>query len=107
VTLALAAGCGGDEEASPADERSAIETARDHVGTRDAAETRATAVVEGNEATVTLLFDRMRDDSTRAERNVLTLERVDDGPWRVVENRVTRRCWPNRGHQDFSEELCL
>ena len=106
VTVAAAlllAGCGGDsdEPAGPGP----FEVALDHVGERDADAIDQDTVVEDDEATVTLTFEGLRDDSVRAERHVITL--VPDGEsWRVVEDEVTYRCHEGRGQQQFSAELC-
>ena len=55
---------------------------------------------------VTLLRDGLEDDSIRAERWVLELER-EGGGWELVAARWEQRCHVGRGHQGFSPELCL
>jgi len=55
---------------------------------------------------VTLLRDSLEDDSVRAERYVLELER-DDDVWTLVSARWEQRCHEQRGHQEFSPELCV
>jgi hypothetical protein len=55
---------------------------------------------------VTLLRDSLEDDSVRAERYVLDLER-DGDVWTLVHARWEQRCHEQRGHQEFSPELCL
>ena len=62
------------------------------------------ATVEGGH--VTLLRDSLEDDSVRAERYVLDLER-DDDVWTLVRARWEQRCHAQRGHQEFSPELCV
>jgi hypothetical protein len=56
---------------------------------------------------IVVVLDRLADDSVRAERYVLSLERQDDSRLRLVSARRSWRCWEGRGHQDFSTELCL
>jgi len=55
---------------------------------------------------VTVLRDGLEDDSIRAERWVLELER-DDDRWTLLSARWEQRCHVGRGHQTFSAELCL
>jgi hypothetical protein len=60
----------------------------------------------GDEATATVTVDGLLDDSVRAVRTVMTLERRGDGTWRVRSARQERRCQRGRGHQDFGTEPC-
>jgi hypothetical protein len=64
---------------------------------------------EGNadEASVTVTRMGLADDSVRAVRYEVTLDRNADGTWRLRTARRVQRCHPNRGHQDFSPELCM
>jgi hypothetical protein len=55
---------------------------------------------------VTLLRDSLEDDSVRAERYLLELEREGD-VWELVSARWEQRCHEQRGHQEFSPELCV
>jgi hypothetical protein len=55
---------------------------------------------------VTLLRDSLEDDSVRAERYVLDVERAND-VWTLVRARWEQRCHEQRGHQEFSPELCV
>ena len=55
---------------------------------------------------VTVTASGLRDDSIRAERFVLELERRDDRTWRIRSATWSQRCQPGRGHQSFSAELC-
>jgi hypothetical protein len=57
--------------------------------------------------TVVATLDRLFDDSVRAQRYVLVLDLGTDESWRVRSAKVTQRCWPGRGHQTFSAELCV
>jgi len=61
----------------------------------------------GGPATVVATLDRLLDDSVRAQRYVLRLERQADGTWRLRSARWAQRCWPGRGHQDFSPQPCV
>jgi hypothetical protein len=56
--------------------------------------------------TVTVTLDRIGDDSVRGERVVLRFE-ADGSRWQLVSAKSERRCWPGRGHQGYSPELCL
>jgi hypothetical protein len=51
-------------------------------------------------------LDRLPDDSVRAERFVLGLER-QGGVWRLRSAVWSQRCWAGRGHQQFSVAPCL
>jgi hypothetical protein len=57
--------------------------------------------------TVTLLRDNLEDDSVRAQRYTLEFALVSGGVVNLSSARVDYQCQPNRGHQDFSPELCL
>lgn len=56
--------------------------------------------------TVTVTLDRLPDDSVRGRRSVLVFVQ-ENGEWRLASATSTQRCWPNRGHQDFSTDRCL
>lgn len=62
--------------------------------------------VEGVRATVTVTHDGFFDDSVKASRTEAVLE-WRDGAWAVASTAATHQCWPGRGHQDFSTELCV
>jgi len=57
--------------------------------------------------TVEVTLDRLLDDSVRALRYVLDLQRSAEGTWRLRSATVTQRCWPGRGHMRFSPEPCV
>ena len=63
--------------------------------------------MRGASASVTIRFHSLRDDSVRDEEHVVRLERTDDNRWKPVADVVRYRCWPGRGHQEYSPELCL
>jgi hypothetical protein len=54
----------------------------------------------------TLLRNNLEDDSVSAERWLLDLARERD-VWVIVAARWEQRCHQNRGHQEFSPELCV
>ena len=58
-------------------------------------------------ATVFVLRDDLEDDSVRAERHQLGFDLVSGRRVAPLHAQVAYRCQPNRGHQDFSPELCL
>lgn len=66
-----------------------------------------TAAEGGDRATVTATFDGLLDDSIRAHRYVLELERQTDGTWRLRSAAFSQRCQPGRGHQYFSAAPCV
>jgi hypothetical protein len=100
------------DEARPAFATSALRTAIEfaHAGEGQAATTSVVAFEgpEGSadEATVTVTRDGLADDSTRALRYLIVLERADDESWRLRSARRTQRCQPGRGSQAFSTKLC-
>lgn len=55
---------------------------------------------------VTITYDGLFDDSIRATR-IKAIVAYQDGQWIVKESSETQKCWPNRGHQDFSTEFCV
>jgi hypothetical protein len=76
---------------------------------RSTARTTALVATTGPEGTgpttVTATLDRLLDDSVRAKRYDLVFARDGDGV-RLTSARWTQQCWPGRGHQDFTTELC-
>jgi hypothetical protein len=56
--------------------------------------------------TVTVTLDGLGDDSVRGQRVVLVFE-PNGSQWQLVSGKSEQRCWPGRGHQDYSPELCL
>ena len=50
--------------------------------------------------------DNLADDSVKAIRHILLLEQ-ENQYWKIIEQEKLFQCYHNRGHQDFSEELCL
>lgn len=56
---------------------------------------------------VTRTTSNFFDDSVRADRWELVLNRGEDGRFRFVSGQWSQACQPDRGHQDFSTELCV
>ena len=56
--------------------------------------------------TVVVTLDGLADDSVRAERWTLRFEPVGER-YRLTSALREQRCQPERGHQDFSPELCV
>jgi hypothetical protein len=100
------------EETEPAFATSALRTALEfaNVGEGQAASTSVEVEegAEGNsgEASVIVTREGLADDSVRAVRYVIVLDRNGDGTWSVRSARRLQRCHQNRGHQDFSPQLC-
>ena len=47
------------------------------------------------------------DDSVEAGRFRVRLAEQPDGTWLVTQARWSQKCWPGRGHQDFSTVPCI
>jgi len=56
--------------------------------------------------TATITYNGLFDDSIRATR-IKAIVAYQDGQWIVKESSETQKCWPNRGHQEFSAEFCV
>jgi hypothetical protein len=66
-----------------------------------------TIVPVGNEGyLVTVTHDGFFDDSVKASRIEVAMTR-SGGAWVKGAVIETQQCWPGRGHQDFSAELCV
>lgn len=61
---------------------------------------------ENNQWLVTITYDGLSDDSIRASRIRANLI-YQDGQWVKGEIFQTQKCWPGRGHQEFSAKLCI
>jgi hypothetical protein len=100
------------ERTQPAFATSALRTAIEfaNAGHGQAAKTSVIASegAEGNsdEASVTVTREGVADDSIRAVRYVILLDRNGAGTWSVRSARRLQRCHEGRGHQDFSPQLC-
>ncbi len=58
-----------------------------------------------DKAVVTIEASGMMDDSVSTEKTVFTMT-YQNNRWQIVNRVKTQRCWPGRGHQDFSEQPC-
>lgn len=64
------------------------------------------AAAEGvTNAVVTLLIDLL-DDSVRQERWRFELVQVEPDQWHYSKVLTERKCWPGRGSQAFSTQMC-
>ena len=55
---------------------------------------------------VTAIYDGLKDDSVQAEQKVAPAT-FSNGAWILGNPSMSHRCQKKRGHQDFSNELCL
>lgn len=55
---------------------------------------------------VTIEESGLLDDSISAKRTVFSMVKKD-GQWEIKNQIKTQKCYPGRGHQDFSNYLCL
>ena len=100
------------ETTRPAFASSSLRTAIEFTNTGEGQASVTTVVAEegpeggGDDASVTLTREGLADDSVRAVRYVVELERGDEGTWRLRSAQRLQRCQPERGHQDFSPQLC-
>jgi len=61
---------------------------------------------EKDQWVVTITYDGLYDDSIKAQQ-IKTIVMYRDGQWVKGETSRIQQCWPGRGHQDFSVELCI
>ena len=47
------------------------------------------------------------DDSIAAQRVAVDMMQADDLTFDLTRASWTQRCWPGRGHQDFSTKPCV
>jgi hypothetical protein len=59
------------------------------------------------QADVVATPDGLLDDSVHATRFEVHLTRRSDASWRLTSARWSQQCQLNRGHQDFTPELCV
>jgi hypothetical protein len=60
-----------------------------------------------NFSEVVATLDGLLDDSVRAARYTVELQRDKNGLWRLRAVDWAQRCQPGRGHQSFSAESCV
>lgn len=53
-----------------------------------------------------VISDGLLDDSVRGQRLEMVLDRQPDNSWRVVDARMSWRCWRKGGDDSFGAELC-
>ncbi len=63
-------------------------------------------VQEESQWIATITYDGLFDDSVRATK-IRAIIAYQNDEWIVGESSRTHKCWPNRGHQEFSTEFCL
>ncbi len=59
-----------------------------------------------NAITLTVINDGLLDDSVRGEKWIYELVKETNGVWKVSSIKRAWKCWPGRGHEDFSSESC-
>ncbi len=55
---------------------------------------------------VIITDDGFADDSVRGQKHRVELKKGTDGAWKLVNARKAWTCRPNRGHQNYSTQLC-
>ena len=58
-------------------------------------------------AEVIVIEEGYLDDSVRGGRYEFILEKDVNDRWKLLSAKKASRCWPNRGHEDFSKQPCL
>ena len=70
----------------------------------------AMSMLQGSEGAgkrqVVVINDGFSGDSVRGERFDLVLQKDSEAFWIVLKARYSWRCWPDRGHDDFSTVPC-
>ncbi|CAO95032.1 Hypothetical protein ETA_pET460420 (plasmid) [Erwinia tasmaniensis Et1/99] len=56
-------------------------------------------------AVIEIEESELLDDSVFAEKTVFTMNYKKD-EWKIISRVKMQRCWPGRGHQDFSVQPC-
>ena len=54
---------------------------------------------------MTLIHDKMKDDSMRAVKIVMTVKQKGQS-WAVLEIKKNWKCWEGRGHTNWGTEYC-
>ncbi|WP_408582941.1 hypothetical protein QCB52_08845 [Myroides odoratimimus] len=67
--------------------------------------TKATTT-DPNKFTLSLLEDGINDDSLKALKVIMTVEKKKD-TFRVLGIKESYQCWKDRGHQDWGADYCL
>jgi len=66
---------------------------------------KVSTVKSKNSYEITLIHDRLLDDSMRAEKILMTAEK-NGNSWAVQNIRTNWKCWEGRGHTDWGIEWC-
>lgn len=61
--------------------------------------------LDSNKIILTVTQEGLNDDSLFGQKSILTVDSVD-GKWQVEEIKELYKCWPERGHQEWSAEFC-
>lgn len=56
-------------------------------------------------ATVTLTQEGLSDDSVEGEKRIIDFEKTN-ALWTIRQIRLGFKCWKNRGHRNYSGEVC-
>jgi hypothetical protein len=60
-----------------------------------------------NAVTLTVVNEGLLDDSVRGEKFVYELRKSTSGVWKVTAANKAWRCWPDRGHDNYSTVPCV
>jgi hypothetical protein len=69
-------------------------------------QSRVTIQPEGVSLKVTVETTGLRDDSIEGQKVTVVLRRSGGGAWSVISASRGQRCWPGRGHTNYSAEPC-
>ena len=64
-----------------------------------------TMELEFGKIQVTMVHDKLMDDSMRAVKIIMTVEQKDQS-WIVLEIKKNWKCWEGRGHTNWGTEYC-
>lgn len=64
-----------------------------------------TKELESGKFQMTLIHDKMKDDSMRAVKIVMTVKQKGQS-WAVLEIKKNWKCWEGRGHTNWGTEYC-
>ncbi|WP_430883363.1 hypothetical protein [Fusibacter sp. JL216-2] len=63
-------------------------------------------VKEDSEATITIIEDNYQDDSVYGAKYIIKLIQDVDESWVISNVKWGQKCWPDRGHTNYSCENC-
>lgn len=61
--------------------------------------------VDQNRSEITMIHDKMQDDSQKALKIIMLAEKTSEG-WYIHEIKRNWQCWPGRGHEGWGTEFC-